>query len=43
VFIGGANPAILGWPSPDSQRHFNEACAEFGDPRALVEYATIFV
>lgn len=42
VFIGGANPAIPDG-RPYSQRHFNEACARFGDPRALDKYATIFV
>jgi hypothetical protein len=42
VFIGGANPAIPDG-RPYSQRHFNEACAKFGDPRALEKYATIFV
>ena len=42
VFIGGANPAIPDG-RPYSQRHFNDACAKFGDPRALDKYATIFV
>jgi len=42
VFIGGPNPAIPDG-RPYSQRHFNEACARFGDPRALDKYATIFV
>ena len=42
VFIGGANPAIPDG-RPYSQRHYNEACAKFGDPRALDKYATIFV
>ncbi len=42
VFIGGANPAIPDG-RPYSQRHFKEACAKFGDPRALDKYATIFV
>ena len=34
VFIGGANPAIPDG-RPYSQRHYNEACAKFGDPGAL--------
>ena len=42
VFIGGPNPAIPDG-RPYSQRHFNDACAKFGDPRALDKYATIFV
>jgi len=42
VFIGGANPAIPDG-RPYSQRHYDEACAKFGDPRALDRYATIFV
>lgn len=42
VFIGGANPAIPDG-RPYSQRHFNDACAKFGDPRALDKYVTIFV
>jgi hypothetical protein len=42
VFIGGANPAIPDG-RPYSQRHFKDACAKFGDPRALDKYATIFV
>ncbi|MDN2582941.1 ATP-binding protein [Aquibium sp. ELW1220] len=42
VFIGGANPAIPDG-RPYSQRHYNEACARFGDPRALDKYATVFV
>ncbi len=42
VFIGGANPAIPDG-RPYSQRHYNQACARFGDPRALDKYATIFV
>ena len=42
VFIGGANPAIPDG-RPYSQRHFNDACAKFGDPRGIDKYATIFV
>jgi hypothetical protein len=42
VFIGGANPAIPDG-RPYSPRHFKDACAKFGDPRALDKYATIFV
>jgi hypothetical protein len=42
VFIGGPNPAIPDG-RPYSQRHFNDACAKFGDPRALDKYAAIFV
>jgi hypothetical protein len=42
VFIGGPNPAIPDG-RPYSQRHFNDACAKFGDPRGLDKYATIFV
>lgn len=42
VFIGGANPAIPDG-RPYSQRHYDEACAKFGEPRALDKYATIFV
>ena len=42
VFIGGANPAIPDG-RPYSQRHYNEACAKFGDPGALDKYVTIFV
>ena len=42
VFIGGPNPAIPDG-RPYSHRLFNDACAKFGDPRALDKYATIFV
>jgi hypothetical protein len=42
VFIGGPNPAIPDG-RPYSQRHFNDACAKFGDPRGIDKYATIFV
>ena len=42
VFIGGPNPAIPDG-RPYSQRHFNDACAKFGDPRRIDKYATIFV
>jgi len=42
VFIGGANPAIPDG-RPYSQRHYNEACAKYGDPSALDKYAAIFV
>ena len=42
VFIGGPNPAIPDG-RPYSHRHFNDACAKFGDPGALDKYATIFV
>lgn len=42
VFIGGANPAKPDG-RPYSPRHFKDACAKFGDPRALDKYATIFV
>ena len=42
VFIGGPNPAIPDG-RPYSQRHFNDACAKFGDPHALDKYASVFV
>ena len=42
VFIGGANPAIPDG-RPYSQRHYNDACAKYGDTRALDKYATVFV
>lgn len=42
VFIGGPNPAIPDG-RPYSQRHYNEAVAKYGDPRAIEKYASIFV
>jgi hypothetical protein len=42
VFIGGPNPAIRDG-CPYSQRHYDEAVAKFGDPRALDKYKSIFV
>jgi hypothetical protein len=42
VFIGGANPAL---PSdqPYSQAHYEFACNQFGDPKSLDKYETIFI
>jgi hypothetical protein len=42
VFIGGPNPAIRDG-RPYSQRHYDEAVAKFGDPRALNKYQSVFV
>jgi hypothetical protein len=42
VFIGGPNPAIRDG-RPYSQRHYDEAVAKFGDPRALDKYQSVFV
>lgn len=42
VFIGGPNPAIPD-SRPYSNKHYADACAKFGDPRALDKYATVFV
>ena len=42
VFIGGPNPAIPDG-RPYSQRHFNEACAKFGDPAGTRRYDTVFI
>jgi hypothetical protein len=42
VFIGGPNPAIPD-SRPYSNKHYADACAKFGDPRALDKYATVFI
>jgi hypothetical protein len=42
VFIGGANPA-LAETQPYSQAHYEFACNQFGDPKALDKYDTIFI
>ena len=42
VFIGGPNPSLR----PDqkfSQAHFDAVCKEFGDPKSLDKYQTIFI
>jgi hypothetical protein len=42
VFIGGANPALPN-DQPYSQSHYEFACSQFGDPKALNKYETIFI
>ena len=42
VFIGGANPA-LPEDQPYSQAHYDAVCGEFGDPRDLEKYLTVFI
>ncbi|MBF0177959.1 MAG: ATP-binding protein [Magnetococcales bacterium] len=42
VFIGGPNPALRN-DQYFSQAHYDAVCAQFGDPRILDKYQTIFV
>ena len=42
VFIGGANPALRD-DQPYSQKHFEMVCGNFGDPKSLDKYDTVFV
>ena len=42
VFIGGANPALPA-DQPYSQAHYDAVCGEFGDPRDLEKYLTVFI
>ena len=42
VFIGGPNPAGS-TDQPYSQSHYEFACNQFGDPKSLEKYETIFI
>jgi hypothetical protein len=42
VFIGGANPALRD-ELPYSKKHFEAVCKNFGDPKDLDKYETIFI
>jgi hypothetical protein len=42
VFIGGANPSLPN-DQPYSQSHYEFACKQFGDPKSLNKYETIFI
>lgn len=42
MFIGGANPA-LSQNQAYSQAHYDAVCKQFGDPKALDKYETIFI
>lgn len=42
VFIGGANPALL-THQPFSQAHFEAVCKQYGNPRILDKYDTLFI
>lgn len=41
-YIGGPNPALRDDQSY-SQAHYNQVCAQFGDPAMLAKYSLIFV
>lgn len=42
VFIGGFNPSIKG-ETPYGEAHYNGICKEYGDPKVLDKYDTIFI
>ena len=42
LFIGGFNPSLRD-DQPYSEAHYNAVCTEYGDPKSLDKYETIFI